>query len=303
MNDKFTAHYGKLPEWEGVSDAMREYLSYCLRHLTVRPLRAYSYSNTNEWILPLRRRENPYFMLFEKGSGLLRLGEHTERLRGGELIVLANGIEHSFTPDPGTTSETTNLHFQALIDGAVDFIGHFGLSGIYRDCNWATKDRFLEISTVYSLEPPGKLEYMESEIRLMLWRIAPRAKIINRSFITNIRIQPVLKLIEQELCNRHLSISQMAAEIKLSPIRLRELFHEQFGLSPIQFLQRARIEYAKNLLCTTDMSVKEIASLCGFNDINFFHRVFRRLTDVTPASLRINTRVAVISKSDISGKD
>jgi AraC-like DNA-binding protein len=88
----------------------------------------------------------------------------------------------------------------------------------------------------------------------------------------------------------------MASVMSLSPIRFRQLLHEHFGLSPLQFLQKTRIERAKTLLFTTGKSVKEISALCGFSDINFFHRVFLRLTGVTPASLRINTRHEMISR-------
>jgi AraC-like DNA-binding protein len=290
MKPLFKSHYGKLPEWDGLPESAREYLSYCLRHLTVHPLRCYSYSNFKKWSLPLRRRENPYFMLFEKGSGLLRIGENAERLKGGELIVFATGVEHSFTPDPGTTSETTNLHFQALVNGAVDFVGHLGLSGVYRNCRWANREVFFELSTVHSVEPPGKNEFMEAQIRLMLWRLAPKASLISQNLIGRLRLQPALRLIERELGNSQLSLSKMASAMNLSPIRFRQLLHEHFGLSPLQFLQKARIERAKTLLFTTDKSVKEISGLCGFSDLNFFHRIFRRLTGVTPAFLRVTTR-------------
>ena len=53
-----------------------------------------------------------------------------------------------------------------------------------------------------------------------------------------------------------------------------------------EYQNRIRIQKATELLCATDMSVTEIAFLCGFNDSNYFSRKFKQITGRTPSEVR-----------------
>jgi AraC family transcriptional regulator of arabinose operon len=52
----------------------------------------------------------------------------------------------------------------------------------------------------------------------------------------------------------------------------------------------SRIEHAKYLLTTTDISVKQIAQLCGYNNENHFMRQFKEITGITPTKFRDNAK-------------
>ena len=70
----------------------------------------------------------------------------------------------------------------------------------------------------------------------------------------------------------------------------RSLFGSHFtavaGESPIAYVNRARIRLAKRELLRTDDSAKEIAHRCGFENVNYFFRVFKRLCGLTPLEYR-----------------
>jgi AraC-like DNA-binding protein len=70
----------------------------------------------------------------------------------------------------------------------------------------------------------------------------------------------------------------------------RSLFGSHFtavvGESPITYVNRARIRLAKQYLLRSDGSAKEIAYLCGFENVNYFFRTFKRLTGMTPLKYR-----------------
>lgn len=67
---------------------------------------------------------------------------------------------------------------------------------------------------------------------------------------------------------------------------LIKLFKRDFGTSPIQYINKKKVERAQLLLFTTDKTVKEIAFLLGFGDQNYFVRLFRKVTDMTPQEYR-----------------
>ncbi|MPR11261.1 GlxA family transcriptional regulator [Microvirga tunisiensis] len=63
------------------------------------------------------------------------------------------------------------------------------------------------------------------------------------------------------------------------------------GYTPIAYVQALRIEEAKQLLETTDMAVDAIGAEVGYQDTTSFHRLFRRLTAMTPAAYRRKFRL------------
>ena len=83
------------------------------------------------------------------------------------------------------------------------------------------------------------------------------------------------------------SIAELAAMEHLSVSRYREVFKNQTGMSPVDYRTALRISNACRLLLQTDLTVAEIAADCGYSDVFFFMRLFKRKTGVTPGEYRI----------------
>lgn len=60
-------------------------------------------------------------------------------------------------------------------------------------------------------------------------------------------------------------------------------FKQVVGTSPMQFLMNYRIQKAAELLISTDLKSCDIAYLCGFHDISYFTKIFKRTMGVTPS--------------------
>jgi len=83
-----------------------------------------------------------------------------------------------------------------------------------------------------------------------------------------------------------LSLASLAKGCKMAPGYFCRRFKAAFGVSPIELALRSRIEAAKGLLSSTEMSCKEVAAQTGFASLVFFSRVFRRRCGVSPANWR-----------------
>lgn len=73
--------------------------------------------------------------------------------------------------------------------------------------------------------------------------------------------------------------------IPLSPDHFRRLFKKETGQTPIEYLIEKRIVYAKQLLessYSSNMKIKEISVLSGFNDPYYFSRLFKKITGKSP---------------------
>lgn len=80
---------------------------------------------------------------------------------------------------------------------------------------------------------------------------------------------------------------QRAAELaKLNTSHFSELFHREIGLSFRAYVERIRIDYAKNLLVDTRMQISQIADVIGYRDIGTFERAFKRQESMGPRAYR-----------------
>jgi two-component system response regulator YesN len=87
-----------------------------------------------------------------------------------------------------------------------------------------------------------------------------------------------------------LNVRRIAAEANLSESRLSHLFRERLGTTVIEYLLSVRLNRAKTLLLTTNMTCTEIALEAGFNDPSYFTRCFRKKTGFTPRKFRNDHR-------------
>ena len=62
------------------------------------------------------------------------------------------------------------------------------------------------------------------------------------------------------------------------------------GLSPTQYVNRLRIQHAAMLLAGTERALPEVAADCGFENLSYFHRLFRDQYGTTPRSYRMRHR-------------
>ena len=83
-----------------------------------------------------------------------------------------------------------------------------------------------------------------------------------------------------------LSVAEVAAYQSLCPAHFAALFRRYYGVTPRDYLQRARLDKARELLREGDLGIKEIAARCGFGESAHFCRIFKKAEGVTPGECR-----------------
>jgi AraC family transcriptional regulator len=83
-----------------------------------------------------------------------------------------------------------------------------------------------------------------------------------------------------------LPLEELAAAAYLSPFHFARLFKKVTGASPHAYLAALRIERAKSLLATTDLSITETAARVGYSGSSHFAKAFRHATGLTPRGFR-----------------
>lgn len=86
--------------------------------------------------------------------------------------------------------------------------------------------------------------------------------------------------------NKNITLDLVALEIGLSPQYLSKIFKEQYGSTFIEFITLKRLKYAEELLSKGNRNIKEISKLTGYEDSNYFCRVFKKETGKSPKQFR-----------------
>ena len=117
----------------------------------------------------------------------------------------------------------------------------------------------------------------------------------NRQFITRksseqeplIRFEILIKNLFQQDDMQHIpSVQELADELNVSVHYLSDMLRSITGMNAQQHIHNALIERAKQLLLTTNLSINETAFKLGFEYPQYFNRLFKSKTGVTPAAYR-----------------
>jgi two-component system response regulator YesN len=104
------------------------------------------------------------------------------------------------------------------------------------------------------------------------------------------QISPVAKrarqCIQEMYADKEVTLEKIAHMIHISPIYLSRLIKQEFGTTFVSLVTQARIQKAVQLLNTTDMSVNEIAELCGYDTQHYFSTTFKKMMGVSPNQYR-----------------
>ncbi|CAA0087064.1 HTH-type transcriptional regulator CdhR [Zhongshania aliphaticivorans] len=83
-----------------------------------------------------------------------------------------------------------------------------------------------------------------------------------------------------------LNIPELAKQSGLSERSFHRRFRQITGLPPLQYVQKLRIELAKDLLQNSNLSVDEIGQQCGYSDSSYFCRLFKQHCSASPGKYR-----------------
>lgn len=90
----------------------------------------------------------------------------------------------------------------------------------------------------------------------------------------------------QEHISDHIKVEELCRIAHMSKSNFYRLFTDHTGMTPLQMIQAQRLRYAKRLLRSPDVHIKEVAYAAGFNDPNYFCRLFKKQEGLTPGQYR-----------------
>ncbi len=258
------------------------------------PISGVEWRCAETWFQKRRNLNDSMWYWIEEGSARGWIGEPRNEysLNPGDIFVIPEGMAHETWPEKGVRIKTVTVHFLARLNGKLNLLALLGMwGGFPADPQAPYAEASRKIAREFSFKAPGWRWAMSAAIQQVLLYIirnqGPRLNLPNLELHKALlHLQPAIELVRNRLSDPGLTVADLAETIFVSEVYLRKLFRRTVKATPVEFITHRRIEQARYLLKTTDLSVKAVTEQCGFRDVPFFYRVFRKATGLTPVQYR-----------------
>ena len=99
-------------------------------------------------------------------------------------------------------------------------------------------------------------------------------------------VSEMKKFIRENYANQELNIALIGEYFNITSYYVSNLFKKSDNISMLDYINITRIDKAKELLVSTDLTLESIALQCGFSNIRTFMRVFQKFEIITPGKYK-----------------
>ncbi|GJM60718.1 helix-turn-helix domain-containing protein [Persicobacter diffluens] len=156
--------------------------------------------------------------------------------------------------------------------------------------DYALQQVLQHILLIFTEDHPTKDLFLDFALKELLIRILQHEKKAQyekgeQAIYSNNRVAFIMQYIQQHL-DEPLDIKTLSQKVYMSESHFHRVFKNEVGISPIEYLIEKRISKARNLLQNPEIPIKEVYLACGFNNISYFNRQFKRKNHCSPKTFR-----------------
>lgn len=210
-------------------------------------------------------------------------------LRPGSMALLKLD-EPFFAADGSNSKKFTNVHFptetlRAMVPGVEAMVGRELAPGGALSMAMDYSDLLLQHPEAVNEAGMAIATHLLDLAAIGLGARADLAVEAQRGGLRAVRLKAVLTILQRHFSEPDFSAQKLAAEAGLSERYVNELLYEA-GASFTTRLNELRMRKAADLLARKEGRISDIAFECGFNDLSYFNRCFRRRFGLTPTAAR-----------------
>ncbi|MCA1369471.1 AraC family transcriptional regulator [Bradyrhizobium sp. BRP14] len=234
-----------------------------------------------------KRGQTPFTVLQHTigGAGNLRYESRTYRLRPGETLLLLVPHNHRYWLEEGGRWE----FFWISMNGEEALRIHraiLAVTGPVLKLQPETVEHLADCSLrlITGGETPGRASAIAYEAAMALYD-----DVFGSHPVFSEEYRKMQHVIDHILANleKPLPVEELARVSGLSRAHFSRVFAASEGMPPAEFVLQKRLQRAVKLLTkTADLPVKEVAIMSGFEDPNYFAKVFRRVFGASPTEFR-----------------
>jgi AraC-like DNA-binding protein len=223
-----------------------------------------------------------------EGKGVLESEGNHHQLRPGSLLVIRPGVWHRYKPLRQTGWKEQYIGFNGAI--AAQFFSHsFFLSNqpvVHIGIREEILDTYLKIFDLVKEEKPGFQQIASGLVIKLLGYIFSfeTQKGFTGKHVAAIIEDARFKM--RERVDQMLDMEELAQDYLIGYSYFRKMFKTYTGVAPHQYHLELKMMRARELLLSTDKSIKEISFELGFQSIHYFSRIFKNKTGANPSDFR-----------------
>lgn len=224
-------------------------------------------------------------------------GDTDYEVNAGELLILKNDVHHFGKKKIQKGTKWIFVHFRISADcNASPFYPDASPLGAYDTTaeSILTLPKFLNsVSARFEKELKTFIEYTQSDDAYKKWFINQRLFLLlsslavsTQGFSNNLTLSDRICRYLSDNIGVPFSSENIEKRFYLSYKYMSHLFKKEKGVTMQQYHNSVRMDEACRLLCSTLMSIGEIADKLGFSDVLYFSRCFRNYTGKSPSAYR-----------------
>jgi len=239
-----------------------------------------------------RCRKDFYLIYLINGVGHYKLGQHFVAVDAGNIIIFKPGEKQEYYYLAEEKAEAYWIHFTGY--EAENLLNSLSLSnrnvyktGVDSECISIFESIIHEIQ----IRKPYFHQLCIGHLIQLMSSFSRKAVFLERGkgVFKNREIENVIKVMHENYQQQH-EIDYYAKICNLSVYQFIRNFKKATNLSPAKYIEKIRINKAKELLVDTNLTVNEISGLVGYSDAFYFSKVFKKATNFAPTAFRASVK-------------
>ncbi|MBQ8639182.1 MAG: AraC family transcriptional regulator [Lachnospiraceae bacterium] len=253
--------------------------------------------------VPLHWHEEFEIIYIKKGRGTISVDLERYPVTAGNIVLILPGQLHSIEGVRGETMEYENIifhlnmlmgkgadtctrdYFKPLSQGIANFPPVITSAFAWYPAFAACIDEADEICKYYPVAYPLAIKSKLFQMFYILFYNESKPLPRTRPQKSIAKAKYILQYISEHY-EEHLSIESMSEVCHLSESHFMKFFKSATGMTFTEYLNDYRLTVAARLLQSGNQTILEIASVCGFENVSYFNRLFKRKYQTTPSRYR-----------------
>lgn len=272
----------------------------------------YRYSFGKSWVYP--ESYLPYGMLryVIKGNAIFFIDGKEFEVKEGDIVYLPVGCKlscHALNDDFSFYS----IRFATSVnyDGGDLLTDYFHIPTVIHDINNEGRMYFEKMYKCIKTDHDSRMFWVRGYLELIIGYVIDKGKrnidrkeligeeefslerIKKRTRKSDVSLDPRIQVVVDYIIlhpTEQYTISKMSRMAELSESRFRTLFKQQVGKNPLEYLNEIRVMTAARKLLVSGDNISDIAYEVGYEDANYFSRIFKKYFCITPKQYRDNAK-------------
>ena len=241
----------------------------------------------HDWVVDRPGRVDYYIIYIHSGRCFIEDDNNKTEALSGDIVLYRPGEPQKYYFRAEDKTNSMFLHFTGI--GCKELIEKFNMGSgriFHVGTSHTIHQLFHKLEYEFLLKKPFFNDYCSSIIYEFLSICGRKLETkMSKTAVPDNRILDICKLMVDDF-SQWKPIKYYASQCNLSESRFSHIFKIQTGVTPQEYIMSLRINKAKTLLSETALPISTISDMLGFNTHNYFIRVFKKHTGLSPFKFR-----------------